>query len=284
MFSEDDLKDRLGTGFPAGSHHYRAFVGPPEKYDLVSAMQFNLLTLLGLREQHYLLDIGCGSLRAGRLFIIHLLPGRYFGIEPHQWLIEEGIRYELSSEVVRIKQPAFSHDSQFTLTIFNREFDFILAQSVFSHASQSQISRCLSEARKTMHPATVFAATFCKGKDNYAGSDWIYPGCAHYTQEHMTSLVEEQGLKCQPIDWPHPNQQTWMIITRQENDGCMTTLENTAATRLARLEELSRLEELGKELRFCRERLVAITNHPYVRLGSKVKKCLQKTSQWRRWH
>src|SRR5438128_572554 len=51
-------------------------------HDLAAAFQFNLLTRLGLREEDYLLDIGCGALRAGRLFITYLLPGRYFGVEP----------------------------------------------------------------------------------------------------------------------------------------------------------------------------------------------------------
>jgi len=61
----EETRSSLGLDLETGSKHYRAFVGPPDKYDLVSAMQFNLLTSLGLRECHHLLDIGCGSLRAG---------------------------------------------------------------------------------------------------------------------------------------------------------------------------------------------------------------------------
>ena len=93
LASEED--NRLGKSLAPGSRHYRAYVGPPTDYDLVGAMQFNLLTNLGLREEHYLLDIGCGSLRAGKLLIPYLVPGRYFGIEPERWLIEEGIDNEL---------------------------------------------------------------------------------------------------------------------------------------------------------------------------------------------
>jgi hypothetical protein len=37
---------------------YREFVGWPEGWDILSAMQFNLLTYLGLKENHDLLDIG----------------------------------------------------------------------------------------------------------------------------------------------------------------------------------------------------------------------------------
>lgn len=194
---------------------YRAFVGPAEKYDLVGAMEFNLLTFLGLREHHFLLDIGCGSLRGGRLFIPYLLPGRYFGIEPEQWLIEEGIKNELGEDIIRVKQPVFSNDKNFTLSIFNRKFDFLLAQSIFSHASQRQIRRCLSEAKKTMKPTSIFAATFVKGEENYRDDGWVYPGCVTYTLEHIIDLVEEQGLICKSLDWSHPNQQMWIVIKRE---------------------------------------------------------------------
>ena len=153
-----DIASHLGTGLPAGSHHYRAFVGPPGPYALVGAMQFNLLVTLGLRERHSLLDIGCGSLRAGRLFIVYLLPGRYYGIEPEEWLVREGIKEELGEELVGHKRPSFIFDSSFNLTAFNRKFDFLLAQSIFSHASAAQISKCLSEARKVMTETSLFIA------------------------------------------------------------------------------------------------------------------------------
>ena len=88
--------------------HYRAYVGPPEVYDLAAANQFNLLTLCGLREHHFLLDIGCGSLRAGKLLIPYLLPGHYFGLEPEKWLVEKGFSEELGYDIVDIKKPCFN--------------------------------------------------------------------------------------------------------------------------------------------------------------------------------
>jgi len=52
----------------ASTHEeHRKYVGPPERYDLAASGQFSLLTLLGMREDQSLLDIGCGSLRGGRL-------------------------------------------------------------------------------------------------------------------------------------------------------------------------------------------------------------------------
>tara|TARA_B100001057_G_C22793434_1_gene928580 strand:+ start:38 stop:220 length:183 start_codon:yes stop_codon:yes gene_type:complete len=49
--------------------NYKKFVGPTKRYDFMSKTQFNLLSSFGLRSYHKLLDFGCGSLRAGKLFI-----------------------------------------------------------------------------------------------------------------------------------------------------------------------------------------------------------------------
>ena len=206
------------------SRFYRSHVGPPERYDLIGAMQFNLLTFLGLREMHYLLDIGCGSLRGGRLFIPYLLPGRYYGLEPDQWLIDDGIKNELGQDIVRIKQPVFSNDTNFTLTGFGRVFDFLLAQSIFTHAAQSHIRRCLSEAAKVMTPTSVFAATIFRGKEDYAGAEWQGAVALTYRLETVQSFAREQGLVCLPIGWPHPSGQFWLAFARMENERALASL------------------------------------------------------------
>jgi len=204
--------DKSADGGSTDPSIYRSFVGPPQNYDVAAAMQFNLLTFLGLRDDHYLLDVGCGSLRAGRLFIPYLRPGRYFGVEPEQWLIEEGIQNEIGHDLVRMRQPKFSNDTNFTLTVFHQQFDFILAQSVFSHASQAHIRRCLSEAKKAMRPSAIFAATYYQGDSNYTGEEWVYPGRSTFRPDFMEQVAAEQGLICKHLDWPHPHGQTWVVF------------------------------------------------------------------------
>ena len=201
---------KSGAEESADAGLYRSFVGPNENYDVVSAMQFNLLTFLGLRDKHQILDIGCGSLRAGRLLIAYLRPGGYFGIEPEQWLVDEGIQNETGQDLISLKQPKFSNDPNFTLTTFNQQFDFILAQSVFSHAAQNHIRRCLSEARKVMKPSAMFAATYFKGED-YTGDEWCYPGFSTFRPNLMERLAAEHNLACTHLDWPHPSGQSWVV-------------------------------------------------------------------------
>lgn len=257
--------DELGKNLPIGAEHYRAFVGPAKNYDLVSAMQFNLLTYLGLREHHYLCDIGCGSLRGGKLLIPYLLKGHYFGIEPESWLIEEGIKHELGEDLIKIKMPRFSNDSNFTLSLFDQRFDYILAQSIFSHASQHQIRRCLVEAKKVMQKSSFFVATFVTGDKNYKGNEWVYPECITYTLDHMISMVQEQNLDCKAIKWPHPNRQTWIVITMPEN-----------CKNIPDIDDYVKYSYIQSELEYFRERVVKLEDHIYVKLGLKVNRYLRQ--------
>jgi SAM-dependent methyltransferase len=197
-------------GLQPGDRHYRAYVGRMENYDVVSALQFNLLTLLGLREQHRLLDLGCGSLRGGRLFIPYLQPERYFGIEPNEWLVEEGITREVGKELIALKQPRFAHNDDFNLNIFGNDiyFDFILAQSIFSHAGPSQIRGCLASVRRVMCPLGLLVATFGERTEEQAVDEWVYPGLNFYRWSTIAKFCAEAGLHCRKLDWPHP-QQTW---------------------------------------------------------------------------
>ena len=83
-FERNEARDAAEDLPAEGMASYRNFVGPQERYDIVSAMTFNLLTTLGLRQHHRVLDIGCGSLRNGRLLIPYLDPGNYVGFEPNR--------------------------------------------------------------------------------------------------------------------------------------------------------------------------------------------------------
>jgi SAM-dependent methyltransferase len=253
-----------------GSHHYRAFVGPPDNYDLQAATQFNLLTTLGLRDHHHLLDVGCGSLRAGRLFIPYLQPAHYYGIEPEQWLIDEGIARELGQDAVRIKQPTFNNNREFDLGVFNRKFDYILAQSVFSHASQKQIRKCLNEVKKVLEPDGVFVATFSEGDDNYIGDEWVYPGVVAYTLNHMQTMAKEEHLLCEPLDWDH-RKQKWVAFGHPESPqfselSQMLTSGGIGGKNPVLENKLHKAEQAYERLR----------NHPYVRLGLGVSSFLKK--------
>jgi SAM-dependent methyltransferase len=221
---ELELDNRLGRHYSPGDQHYRAYVGPPADYDLVATWVFTLLVSLGMRETHKVLDIGCGSLRVGRLLIPYLLPTNYYGTEPEDWLIQEGIQYEVGQDQIDLKKPSFLKDANFSLSSFNSQFDYIVAQSIFSHASSNQIAQCLIEAARVMHTNSIFVCTFLKGDKSYEGDEWVYPGIVPYRPEDITNLAEKAGLLCRQINWPHQNQ-NWLLIIRPENEKGIERLE-----------------------------------------------------------
>ena len=205
-------QQELELGLTPGSRNYRAFVGYPAKYDIIAAMQFNLLTFLGLRQHHRLLDLGCGSLRAGRLFIPYLNKDHYCGIEPEEWLVREGIERETGQDLIRIKNPSFAYRADYKLTCFGIRFDFILAQSIFSHAGAHDIQRCLAEAAATLAPGGLLVASFVLDREDYAGDAWVYPTCVGYKDSTVRRIAATAGLDFLVIDWPHPNGQTWAVF------------------------------------------------------------------------
>src|SRR5437667_11020952 len=98
-------------------------------------LTFNLRPTLCLRQSHSLLEVGCGSLRIGRLLISYLKRGTYFGVEPNEWLVEEGIERELGETLVQIKLTTFFFsDSPDAVARAKGSFDFVLAPSIFCHS------------------------------------------------------------------------------------------------------------------------------------------------------
>lgn len=196
-----------------GDDHYLAYVGPPGQYDYMGATQFRLLTTLGLRETHRVLDLGCGSLRAGRLLIPYLLPDGYCGIEPNAWLVDEAIEHQLGRDIIRIKRPRFDANTGFRTDVFGVEFDFIVAQSIFSHATPGLIVAALQNMRDSLAPGGLVVCTFVEAAAGDSASfaeGWVYPGCVRYTAAEVAAMFARAGLVARGIPWFHPRQ-AWYL-------------------------------------------------------------------------
>jgi cyclopropane fatty-acyl-phospholipid synthase-like methyltransferase len=200
---------------PAGSEeHYTAYVGPPEQYDFMGATQFRLACALGLREDHYLLDFGCGSLRAGRLFIPYLLTDRYCGVEPNAWLVKQAVVGELGGEdIINIKRPRFDHNDAFRVDMFGASFNFIVAQSIFSHCGWDLIATALNNFRAALDRDGLIMATFAPNtkQPEYSDGGWIYPQCVAYSEDTILGFAEAARLACAKIPWFHPRQDWYLF-------------------------------------------------------------------------
>ena len=211
----------LGIGLGAGQEHYRAYVGPPEDYDLVSAMVFNLVTSIGLRQYHKLIDIGCGSLRNGRLFIPYLNIGNYIGIEPNEWLVSDGIENELGQSIIDIKKPTFSYKA--SLEDFNDEnlsADFAVAQSIFSHTGKQMTLDWLKQIHTHLNTTGILLATFLHAKEDTQAEGWIYPGCVRFKPDTIAAMGVECGFKVKFLKWAHPRQ-IWVAFYKKDYDNSL---------------------------------------------------------------
>ena len=212
QFSIDDM-----TRAMPGHAPHRAYVGQPQRYDVMGASQFALLFLLGLRERHRLLDFGCGSLRLGRLAIPYLAADRYFGVDPEAELIEAGFAHELGDDIRSLKRPRFDHNAEYRVDVFGERFDFIIAQSVFSHTGPNATRRGLKAFAESLAPGGLVLVNLLLG-DPAPGADaveWAYPACVPYHPDQVIALAADAGLAARACPWPHPGL-NWFVMASSD--------------------------------------------------------------------
>lgn len=217
--------DPYGLDLKPGDDHHRAYVGPPEDYDIIAGLSFGVLFATGMRETHRVLDVGCGSLRVGRLLIPYLRPDHYRGIEPNRHLVEQGVRLEVGGDVVKLKRPRFSDVSDFSTAAFDMMFDRVLAQSIFSHTYDDLALQALRSIQRALAPEGLLVATYVKGYSS-DGRGWLYPGCTQYQWVHLNDLLCEAGLHGEEMSWPHPRQQ-WFVAGHHD---CADLVRRVGAT------------------------------------------------------
>jgi hypothetical protein len=133
--------------------------GPVKQFASVGRMQLELLLHEGLWPQARLLDVGCGCLRGGYWFMHFLDPGCYHGIEPNAEMLQAGLDVILEPETAARAAARFSHNDRFDFSEFEVAFDFVLARSVWTHASAAQIETMLDSFAATS-PTGVFLASY----------------------------------------------------------------------------------------------------------------------------
>mmetsp|Transcript_24897 Transcript_24897/g.40341 ORF Transcript_24897/g.40341 Transcript_24897/m.40341 type:complete len:399 (+) Transcript_24897:87-1283(+) len=215
-------------------HHYRGYVGPAQSYGEHGMSHIGLVARSGLLEYHRFLDIGCGSLRLGRMLIPFLNRGSYFCFEPNAWLYQAALRYELSPHIVHLKAPTFiDWVTDFKLPEEYGQMDILFANSIFSHTAQDLLSTALSNLAGAMHDGSVLLASFfvdglskmgdniwCPRYDEPGLSGWLYtnPYCVRYDEHFIHQLCKQKGLELERLDWPHEHQ-TWYAISKFSGQG-----------------------------------------------------------------
>ena len=218
------IASKLGRSGPASNDH-RAAVGG--MWDQMGQFQFDFLAGEGLAPDHFMLDVGCGSLRGGVYFVKHLQAGHYFGIDASARLLDAG-RRELERAGIADKRAALVADRNFGLAKLGQSFDFALAQSVFSHLPFNPIARCITEIERVLKPGGRFYATFFANPGPRLRTDAInvaanvplevYPDRDpfYYDPDLFAWLCAGSELDFEYRgDWGHPRGQHMMVFTKR---------------------------------------------------------------------
>jgi SAM-dependent methyltransferase len=208
----------------AEPRHRRAVGG---RWEEIGALQLEFMKKRGLRPEHDLLDIGCGSLRGGVQFVDYLDPGRYCGVDQSESLLDAG-RQELEAHGLTGKQPTPRLDSSFELGAFGRSFEFALAHSLFTHLPLNEIVVCLLETGQVLNPGGTLYATFFEnprgtrrlGTLEHESPDGTIRTSVgsdpyHHGVDAFAWACEPMRLELEYIgDWGHPRSQRMLAFTR----------------------------------------------------------------------
>lgn len=134
--------------------------GPKADFVRVGRLGFEVLLAEGLLPSSRVLDVGCGALRVGYWLMRFLDPGCYFGIEPQQDMLRLGLEQIVEDDVVGRAQARFSANDDFDFSVFGERFDFVLARSIWTHASKPQISAMLRSFADTSAAQAAFLASY----------------------------------------------------------------------------------------------------------------------------
>jgi len=184
-------------------------------WDELGPLQFAYLCDNGLRPENRFLDVGCGTLRAGRHFIGYLERGNYTGLE----ISAEALRFArslVSAERLERKAPRliFNPDGNLRFGQFAGEaFDYILAQSVFTHIGPEHIKECFAHIGSVMSQASRFFFTIWEADRVARRGEFAFV----YPFSFLAEVAREHGLDVtRRADFKHPRGQTMVTAFRRE--------------------------------------------------------------------
>lgn len=186
-------------------------------WEELGRLQFKFLVDKGLQPHHKLLDIGCGSLRGGRYFIRYLQTGNYSGMDISSKAIEHG-KQLVQQEALSDKNPRLlvSKNKDLKFREFAGEtFDYVLAQSVFTHLKPEHIQECFENIGQIMHGHSVFYFTHFLSDEHKQISNKGFCFCQPLS--FFESLAQQQGFKLRDCSdqYNHPRKQRMIELMKK---------------------------------------------------------------------
>lgn len=197
-------------------------------WDEIGTLQFEFMKRMGLRPESLLLDVGCGALRGGVKFAEYLDSGRYFGIDISQSLLETGYAQEISPRrdlADKLPRENLRCIDTFEAAPFGKQFDYALAQSVFTHLTFNSIRLCLENLAGVIRIGGKFCATYFRIPDDRPTGmpeqhqqgiiTYGYKDPYHYRVADFQYLIRDLPWSLEEeMDWGHPRGQRMLVFSR----------------------------------------------------------------------
>jgi SAM-dependent methyltransferase len=204
------------------SRNPEAAVGSPlhEYWLQIGQLQFDYAIGHGLKPDMRMLEIGCGNLRAGRLFIDYLEPGCYYGVDISPDILISA-QATIAEYDLRAKLPYLTVIKDLRLEFLpDHAFDFVHAHSVFSHSPVEVIDECLAHVGRIMAPGGFFDFTFDQttGTEHHVLREDFY-----YRTQTLLDLAARHGLQATYMDdWAqtgHPQSKIRVTVPATSGPG-----------------------------------------------------------------
>ena len=173
-----------------------ALVGPPQLWKMKRRFQIDFLQDAGLLPEHFLFDIGCGTLRGGVPLIDYLETGRYFGLESRPEVLAQGL-LELRDSKLADKRPCLILNADIGTLELATRFDYVWAFSVLIHMTDEIARDCLRFVAQHLRDGGAFFANVNIGTPS--NGSWQGFPVTRRPAEFYRALGEEHGLSLEDL-------------------------------------------------------------------------------------
>jgi SAM-dependent methyltransferase len=173
-----------------------AWVGNGKLWKMKRDFQIQFLQQVGLQPHHFLLDLGCGTLRGGIPLIDYLETGHYFGIEARAEVLDEG-RKELREANLTHKKPTLMATADSASLNLEQKFDFLWAFSVLIHLNDRILNDSLGFVQRHLADHGFFYANVnCGERPN---GKWQGFPVVHRSLPFYEDACSRNGLRVEDI-------------------------------------------------------------------------------------
>lgn len=185
--------------------------GQPHLFEGAGRNTLATMIEFGLMPTDEVLDVGAGALRVGWWLLHYVEPENYHAIEPVRTRIDTAARM-IGADI----NVYYNDDFEFP----DVKFDFVIARSIWTHASKRMIAKMLSEFAENSTPESKFLTSVLLARserEDYQGDQWIGkveqtddPGVVRHSLDWIRAEAARNGLTVEVKGDLYD--QTWVLI------------------------------------------------------------------------